>query len=108
MKPVRFLGDSRRKLQEFPRNVRQKIGYQLERVQRGLKVFDSKPMPQIGKGVEEIRVWEEPGTYRIVYTARMEEALYVLHTFQKKTQTTLQTDIELARRRFRELMGARR
>jgi phage-related protein len=60
------------------------------------------------KGVEEIRVREESGTYRIVYTARLADAVYVLHAFEKKSQATSQRDLELARQRFRELMRGRR
>jgi phage-related protein len=107
MKPVWFLGDSRKALRDFPKDARQKAGHQLVLVQRGLKATDAKPMPAIGKGVEEIRVWEESGTYRVVYTARLAEAVYVLHAFQKKTKATSQSDIDLARERFRELMRGR-
>ena len=62
----------------------------------------------IGRGVEEIRIWDESGTYRVIYTARLEEAVYVLHAFQKKTQATSQRDIDLARKRFDELMRGSR
>jgi phage-related protein len=61
-------------------------------------------MPSIGKGVEEIRIWNESGTYRVIYTARLNNAVYVLHAFQKKTQATLKRNIELAKVRFTELM----
>ena len=61
-------------------------------------------MPSIGKGVEEIRVWDESGTYRVIYTARLVEAVYVLHAFQKKTQATSKRDIELVNKRYAELM----
>jgi phage-related protein len=61
-------------------------------------------MPSIGKGVEEIRVWDESGTYRVIYTARLVEAVYVLHAFQKKTQATSKRDIELVSKRYAELM----
>ena len=65
-------------------------------------------MPSIGKGVEEIRIWDESGTYRVIYTARLDEAVYVLHAFQKKTQATSQRDIDVAKKRFDGLMrGAR-
>ncbi len=104
MKPIRFLGDSLKAIREFPKDARQDAGYQLEKVQDGRAPDDFKPMPSIGKGVEEIRIWDESGTYRVIYTARLEAAVYVLHAFQKKTQTTSQRDIELARKRFEELM----
>ncbi len=61
-------------------------------------------MPSIGQGVEEIRIWDESGTYRVIYTARLKDAVYVLHAFQKKTQATSQRDIDLAKKRFEELM----
>lgn len=61
-------------------------------------------MPSIGKGVEEIRVWDDSGTYRVVYTARLADAVYVLHAFQKKTQATARKDIDTARERYAQLM----
>jgi len=73
-------------------------------VQLGLPPNDFKPMPSIGKGVEEIRIWEASGTYRIIYTARLADTVYVLHAFQKKTEATSPRDIEVARERFRQLM----
>jgi len=74
----------------------------------GLPAEDFKPMIPVGKGVEEIRVSEESGKFRVVYTARLQEAVYVLHAFQKKTRTTSQRDIEIARERFQQLMRGRR
>lgn len=104
MKSVQFLGTSRRDLREFPDEARREAGYQLDRVQWGLPPNDFKPMPSIGKGVEEIRIWEASGTYRIIYTARLAETVFVLHAFQKKTQATSPRDIEIARLRFKQLM----
>jgi phage-related protein len=80
------------------------VGYQLDKVQRGAQPDDFKPMPSIGRGVEEIRVWDESGTYRVIYTARLAEAVYVLHAFQKKTQATSQRDVDVAKARYTELM----
>ena len=57
-----------------------------------------------GKGVEEIRVRDDSGIYRVIYTARLADAVYVLHAFQKKTQTTAKRDIALASKRYAELM----
>ena len=107
VKPVTFLGDSLKRVREFPEDARQDTGYQLDRVQRGMQPDDFKPMPSIGKGVEEIRVRDETGAYRVVYTARLAEAVYVLHAFQKKTQATSKRDIDLAVERFKELMKGR-
>ena len=100
MKPIQFLGDALKRLREFPSAARQDAGHQLYQVQRGEQPDDFKPMPTIGKGVEEIRVRDETGTYRVIYAARRAEAVYVLHAFQKKTQTTAKRDLDLARARF--------
>lgn len=100
IKPIEFLGDSLRRLREFPDDAKRDAGYQLDRVQHGLQPDDFKPMPTIGKGVEEIRVRDDSGAYRIIYTARLADAVYVLHAFQKKTQATSKRDIELAKQRF--------
>ena len=89
----------------FPRTSAKTPGYQLDWVQRGAPPDDFKPMPTIGKGVEEIRVWDDAGTYRVICTARLADAVYVLHAFQKKTQTTSRRDIDLARTRYAELSG---
>ncbi len=107
MKPVRFLGDSLERLREFPEDARHDAGYQLEQVQLGELPSDFKPMPSIGKGVEEIRVREDSGIYRIIYTARLADAVYVLHAFQEKTQATSKRDVEIARERFAQLRRER-
>ena len=102
MKRICFLGNSLECLREFPDDARQDAGYPLDRVQRGHPAHDFKPMPVIGKGVEEIRVRDEAGVFRVVYTARMADAVYVLHAFQKKTQTTSKRDVDLAKARSAE------
>ena len=104
MKPIRFLGDSLKRLREFPEDAKQDVGYQLDKVQRGNQPDDFKPMSSIGKGVEEIRVRDESGIYRIIYTARIADAVYVLHAFQKKTQATSKPDMDIAKARYTELM----
>jgi phage-related protein len=108
MKPVRFLGDSLRCLRDFPADARQDAGYQLDKVQRGLQPDDFKPVPTIGKGVEEIRIRDDSGIYRVIYTAKFADAVFVLHAFQKKTPRTSQRDIVIAKARFSEMMRSRR
>ncbi len=71
MKPIQFLGNALKCLRDFPVDARQDAGYQLDKVQRGEQPDDFKPMPSVGKGVEEIRIWDDAGTYRVIYTARM-------------------------------------
>jgi phage-related protein len=60
-------------------------------------------MPTVGSGALEIRVHEFQCAFRVVYVAKFEEAVYVLHAFQKKGRKTSRLDIELARSRYREL-----
>jgi len=103
LKRLEFLGDSKKSLKAFPAMAQSKLGFELKRVQAGLQPRDSKPMKSIGAGVEEIRTWVESGTYRVIYIARRPEAVYVLHAFQKKSQVTSQSDLELARKRLTEL-----
>lgn len=104
MKPVCFLGNSLECPREFPEDARHDAGYQLEKVQRGEQPDDFKPMPVVGKGAEEIRMTDESGAYRVIYVARRAEAVYVLHSFQKKTRATSRHDIEVARKRFAQLL----
>jgi phage-related protein len=103
LKRLEFLGDSRKRLKGFPASAQHSLGFELLAVQRGEAPLDFKPMPAIGPGVEEIRVWVESGTYRVIYIARRAEAVYVLHAFQKKSQATSKADLELAKARLKEL-----
>ena len=103
MKSICFLGDSLRALRAFPMDAKRDAGYQLELVQLGLTPNDFKPMPSIGRGVEEIRIRDQTGAYRVIYTARMGASIYVLHAFQKKTQATAQRDLDVAKKRFTQL-----
>jgi phage-related protein len=76
-------------------------------VQQGLRPTDWKPIPEVGAGVEEIRI-HTTQEHRVLYVARFEEAVYVLHGFEKKTQKTPKREIETASSRWRELLAARR
>ncbi len=108
LKSVRFLGDSLKRLREFPEDARHDAGYQLDKVQRGRQPDDFKPMASIGKGVEEIRLRDEAGIYRVIYSARLEDTVYVLHAFQKKTQATAKRDVDIAIERFAQMMRERK
>ena len=104
MKPIAFRGSSLADLRSFPADVVREAGYQLDRVQRGMAPFDAKPMADIGSAVAELRLWDEAGTFRVIYVAKFEDAVYVLHCFQKKTQKTAKKDIDLAKRRYKDLI----
>ena len=105
-KLIYWVGSSREELANFPKEAGRKAGFQLRAIQRGQKPTDFKPMPTIGKGVEEIRIWTGEA-YRIFYVARFEEAVYVLHAFEKKTQKTSKRNIELGQKRYQEMVGFR-
>jgi phage-related protein len=64
-------------------------------------------MPSIGPGVREIRIREISGAFRVIYLASRAEGIYVLHCFQKKSETTAQQDIELARKRLKAIPKAK-
>jgi phage-related protein len=104
MKPVTFLGSSLKCLRDMPADVRHNAGYQLSKIQSGQRADDFKPMPAVGPGVEEIRIFDDTGAYRVIYLARLPQAVFVLHVFQKKTQGTPLRDIALAKARYRDLM----
>lgn len=104
LKPVEFRGSALDDLRMFPASARREAGHQLDQVQNGREPDDWKPMPTIGASVQEIRIRDVTGAFRIVYVARFSAAVYVLHCFQKKTQKTSRHDLDLAAKRYRELM----
>lgn len=106
MKPLEFLGSSRDDLAAMPAGVRHDIGVELMRVQFGAQPRDFKPMPAVGAGAYEIRIRDASGAYRVMYVAKFAAAIYVLHAFQKKTQQTAKSDIEIAKARYR-MIGAK-
>ena len=104
MKDVEFRGSSLEDLRAFPDGARREVGYQLDRVQRGVDPEDWKTMVGVGAGVREIRVRDEGGAFRVVYVAKFKEAIFVLHCFQKKSQKTSREDIALGARRYADLV----
>ncbi len=103
-KAIEFRGTALDDLRAFPDRARREAGYQLDRVQNGREPADWKPMQAIGPGVREIRIRDARGAFRVVYVAKFEDAIFVLHCFQKKSQRTSREDIELAASRFKELV----
>lgn len=79
-------------------------GFQLDRVQHGGDPDDWKPMATIGAGVREIRVRGDDGAFRVIYVAKLRDAIYVLHCFQKKSRSTSKADVALASRRYKQLV----
>jgi len=106
MKSLSFVGSSLDDLRGFPAAVRHAVGVELMRLQFGGVPRDFKPMSVVGSGAYEIRVNLE-GAWRVVYVAKFESVIYVLHAFQKKSRKTAQSDIELATRRYKLFGGLR-
>ncbi len=107
MKTLFWLGSSRNDVRKFPPDARRRAGYELYLVQSGVDPSDWRSMSSVGSGVREIRV-HGAGEHRVLYVAKFEEAVYVLHAFEKKTQRTAKADLELAGSRLRELLKPRR
>ena len=105
MKELEFLGNSLENIQLFSYSAKQRTGYELHKVQSGLEPDNWKPMTSVGSGVKEIRVAASDGIYRTVYIAKFKETVYVLHAFQKKDQKTRQEDVDLAKKRLKEIGG---
>jgi phage-related protein len=103
-KPLKFVGSSLDDLRNFPDEARRGAGFELRAVQNGLEPSDWRPMRAVGPGVQEIRI-HVLGEWRIMYVAQRQDAVYVLHAFQKKSQKTSRQDIELARRRYQQIGG---
>jgi len=102
MKKLIFIGSSLDDLKNFPAEARREAGFELDSVQRGAMPMDFKPLLAVGSGVYEIRI-HALGEWRVIYVAKFDDAVYVLHAFHKKTQKTRREDIELAARRYRQL-----
>lgn len=103
-KPIEFRGSALDDLRSFPLAARREAGHQLDRVQNGQEPGDWKPMNTVGQGVREIRIRDAAGAFRIIYVAKFADAVYVLHCFQKKTEKTSKADLDLAAKRYRDLL----
>lgn len=107
-KEIRWVGSAYDDLLDFPPAPRREAGFQLRKVQAGLDPTDWKPFEEVGAGTREIRIRDASGIYRVMYVARFEEAVYVLHCFQKKTQATSRQDKAIAEARYRAVAQARK
>jgi len=87
-----------------PLAAKREAGHQLDQVQNGRDPDDWKPMNTVGQGVKEIRIRDAAGAFRVIYVAKFADAVYVLHCFQKKTEKTNKTDLNMAASRYRDLL----
>ena len=105
---IRWIGSSLEDLKGFPDDARRSAGFQLRRVQHGLDPEDWKPFHELGPGVREVRLSENSGAFRVMHVAKFAEAVYVLHCFQKKTQTTSKPDKSITEARYRAVVAGRK
>ena len=103
LKDIHWHGNSLDVIREFPRAVRVDIGSELYLLQIGEKPVHCRPFASVGRGVWEVRIKDQSGAFRVFYIVRRRDGIRVLHAFQKKTQKTCRSDIEVAKARFREL-----
>ena len=89
-------------------SARETAGFQLFKVQQGQEPDDWKPMPMVGSGIQELRISDKGNAYRVIVLAKFEEAVYVLHVFQKRSQKTAKSDLRLAKSRYADLMSWRK
>ncbi|QDS97316.1 type II toxin-antitoxin system RelE/ParE family toxin [Adhaeretor mobilis] len=96
-------GDSRDIARSFPKEVRRLLGEDIERVRRGMKPKDGRPMKSIGVGVFELRQSDTNGWYRTIYLSVVEGKLHVLHSFVKKSRSTPKKDLSAAKNRLKSV-----
>jgi phage-related protein len=91
-KPLLWVASSRKDFKEFPEDVQDEAGYDLWLVQQGGMPATAKVLKGFG-GPDVLELVEEHAsdTYRVVYTVRFSEAVYVLHAFQKKSKHGIRT-----------------
>jgi phage-related protein len=102
LKPIRWLGATRDDIREQRPAIRNEFGQQLLRVQMGLMPNNYKAMSAVGPGAYEIRVRDADGIARLMYAAKIHDTICVLHVFTKKSRRTPKTDIDIAKKRYRE------
>lgn len=106
-KELRWIGSAYADLLRFPDESRRQAGFQLGKIQAGLEPDDWKPFDNLGNGIRELRIQERAGSFRVMYVAKFEEAVYILHAFQKTTRATSHRDREVVSFRYRAVIKAR-
>ncbi len=105
IRPLRWIGSSRRDFGDFPPVVQDAFGFELFLAQTGQHPPSAKPLKGLASGTVELIEDFDGDSYRAVYTVRFETAVYVLHAFKKKSKRGIKTpksDIELIKRRLRD------
>ncbi len=106
MKVALFHPRAREAIREFPEDVRREFGKVIFDLQKGEKLSMplSRPVSSVASGVEELRVRDRSGAYRIFYYTRLADSVFIFHAFAKKTQKTPPHEIALAQKRLKEML----
>ena len=106
MKAAVFHPKARDAIREFPEDVRREFGKVIFDLQKGAKLLMplSRPMASVAPGVEELRVRDGSGAYRVFYYAKLVDSILICHAFAKKTQKTSPQEIALAQKRLKEML----
>jgi phage-related protein len=105
LRPVVWLGNSRKNLRDFPEGAQKLLGDELQLIQFGGMLKDAKPFKGVGSGVLEIALRYASDAYRVVLAVQIGRRIYVLHAFQKKSTKGIETpkrDIDLIKKRYTE------
>lgn len=105
LRPIIWLGNSKKNILAFPREVQKLIGDELQLIQFGEMPKDVKPFKGLGSGVFEIALKYDKEAYRCVQAVQLGHKIYVLHAFQKKSKKGIKTpqkDIDLIKQRYKE------
>jgi phage-related protein len=106
VKAAIFHPSARATIRLFPEDVRKEIGKAIFDLQRGgiLTMPLSRSMNSVAPGAAELRVRERSGSFRVLYYTRSSRGILVFHAFLKKSQATPKHEVELGKRRLKELL----
>lgn len=105
MRPVVWLGNSKKNLQGFPKGAQKLFGDEIQLIQFGRMPKDAKPFKGVGSGVLELALRYASDAYRVVAAVQLGRRIYVLHAFQKKSRKGIETpkrDVELIKKRYKD------
>jgi phage-related protein len=101
---ISWEGNSLNVLKQWPRDIKRDIGLSLRQLQEGARPnLAARPMQSIGQGVFELKAADESVWYRVIYLARIENTIYVLDSFKKKSRKTEKNDLNRARARLAQV-----
>ena len=103
---IQILRQCQKEVGDFPEEIKEDLADALARLDEGLSLSMplSRPMPSIGRGVHELRLKDRTGIYRVFYVVARQGDVWLVHAFKKKAQQTPQQNIELAKKRIKEIL----